>query len=149
MVAAAWSDSILWHSVGAVLLATFVAWVAAVSAGASATLSGMDTTTAHGYMVEAEWDGRQLRARGTNKASQVALAGQDHAAGDVVIPAGEIASARLKPASMMTNGNLIVRTVDGRKVQLHFRRKQADDFQALYEAMLPFLPVDEPAESDA
>lgn len=33
MLAAAWSDSILWHSIGAVLLVTFTAWVAAVCAG--------------------------------------------------------------------------------------------------------------------
>ena len=37
MLAAAWSDSILWHSVGAVLLATFTAWVAAVCAGTGTT----------------------------------------------------------------------------------------------------------------
>lgn len=84
-----------------------------------------------GYMNEVEWDGATLTARGTNKASRIALAGEDHAAGDVVIPRGAMASVRFKDASRLVNGNLTISTEQGRRYQLHFRRKHADDFRAL------------------
>lgn len=86
-------------------------------------------------MVEAEWDGVALRARGSNRASRVALAGEDHDGGDVVVPAGDIASVRFKGASLLANGSLTVTTVAGRKYQLHFRRKQQDGFEELASAL--------------
>jgi hypothetical protein len=93
------------------------------------------TIHAEGYMVEADWDGATLVARGTNKMGRVALAGEGHADGDVVLPRESIADVTFKKASRMVNGNLTVRTVDGRKYQLHFRRKTADQFDALHAAL--------------
>jgi len=83
-----------------------------------------------GYMIDVDYDGQVLRVHGRNKAARVALAGQDHE-DDVIIPREQIAEVSLKGASALTNGNLKVRTTDGRKVQMHFRKKQAEDFQAL------------------
>jgi hypothetical protein len=105
------------------------------------TIEGLRTSTeetdmkATGYMVEAEWDGQTLTARGTNKMGQAALRGIEKDEGDVVLPREQIADVELKEASRLANGNLIVRTVDGKKYQLHFRRKQAEDFAALADAL--------------
>lgn len=89
-----------------------------------------------GYMVEVEFDGSTLRLHGTNTASKVAIAGKEHGSGDVLIPVADIASVKLKDASMLTNGNLVVRTVDGARYQAHFRKKHADGFAEL-AALLP------------
>ena len=90
-----------------------------------------------GYLVEAEWDGSVLRARGTNKMSNVALLGQDHAAGEAVVPRDRISSVELREPKLFgsMNGNLIVSTTDGKQYQLHFRKKSADEFRALAEAL--------------
>lgn len=87
-----------------------------------------------GYMIDVDWDGETLRVHGKNKAARVALAGADHDS-DVVVPRAAIADVTLKDASMMGNGNLRVTTADGTKYQLHFRRKQAEDFRALAAAL--------------
>lgn len=92
-----------------------------------------------GHMIEVEYDGSTLRMRGTNAASRAALAGKEHASGDVLIPAADIASVKLKDASMLTNGNLVVRTVAGAKYQAHFRKKHAAGFAELV-ALLPVQP---------
>jgi hypothetical protein len=88
-----------------------------------------------GYMIDVNYDGQTLTVRGKNKAARVALAGADHGEGDVVIPRHEIASATLKDASMLVNGNLVVHTAGGRKYQLHFRRKQQADFEQLAQQL--------------
>lgn len=90
--------------------------------------------TIDGYMITADFDGETLRVHGKNKAARIALAGEDHGS-DVIVRKEQIASVDLKDASMMTNGNLRVRTADGRKFQLHFRRKQAEDFRALADQL--------------
>lgn len=86
-------------------------------------------------MVQVDWDGRVLTCEGTSKMSRVALAGQDHAGGPVVILAADIAGVELKDANMVKNGTLTVHTTQGRKYQLHYRRKQTPGFQALAEAL--------------
>lgn len=93
--------------------------------------------TVQGYMVEADWDGEVLRARGTNKAGRVALAGEDHDQGDVVIPRSEMAEVKFKPTKFggTVNGNLVVTTTGGRKYQLHFRKKHEQGFRELAEAL--------------
>lgn len=55
----------------------------------------------------------------------------------VSIPRSAILSVELKDASMLTNGNLIVHTVDGKKYQAHFRRKQSADFAGLAATLQP------------
>lgn len=88
-----------------------------------------------GYMVRVSYDGQTLTAEGTNKASQVALAGQDHAAGRVVLTRAEIERVEFKGASALTNGRLTVHSTEGRKYVLHFRRKQTDGFSELAQAL--------------
>lgn len=87
-----------------------------------------------GYMIEAAWDGETLRVHGKNRPARIALAGEDHDR-DVVLPREQIASVDLKDASMLGNGNLRVHTVGGKTYQLHFRRKQADGFRQLADAL--------------
>lgn len=88
-----------------------------------------------GYMIDVDYDGTVLRVHGKNKPARIALAGEAHGDGDVVVPRERIAAVDLKDASMMTNGNLRVTTVDGQKYQLHFRRKQAEGFRALADQL--------------
>lgn len=94
-----------------------------------------------GHMIEVDWDGHALRARGTNKAAHVALRGQNHAAGDVVLPREAIASVTFKGANPLVNGNLTVTATDGQKYQLHFRRKHASQFEALARDLRALLPA--------
>lgn len=84
-----------------------------------------------GYMLKVQWDGQTLRARGTTKASRMALMGREHDDGDLVLTREQITEARYKKAGLMTNGRLVLRDWSGRKYQLHFRRKQRDGFDAL------------------
>jgi hypothetical protein len=84
-----------------------------------------------GYMIDVQCDAQTLRVRGKNKPARVALAGEAHGDGDVVILRDQIASVKFKRASMMVNGNLIVTTTGGDRYQLHFRKKQSADFEAL------------------
>ena len=87
-----------------------------------------------GYMTTVEFDGQTLTAHGKNKAARIALAGEDHAS-DVVIPRQAIASVDFRAANPLVNGRVTVRTSDGRKVILHFRRKQQADFERLVERL--------------
>lgn len=99
-----------------------------------------------GYMIEVELTDDALRVQGTNKASHMALVKAEeladrvvHKSEDwkqpVVIPRSEIAAVELKAANALVNGKVTVTTVDGRKVQLHFRRKSNGDFAALAAAL--------------
>lgn len=90
-----------------------------------------------GYMTEVTYEDDVLTVRGKNKAARVALAGADHKAGDVVIARNEIASTEYKPSKLggTINGNLIVTTTDGKRYQLHFRKKQQADFEELARAL--------------
>lgn len=90
-------------------------------------------------MVEAEWDGRSLTARGTSRAGRVALLGEDHADGEVTVPAERIASVGLREPALLgaVNGCLTVVTTDGRSFRLNYRRKSASEFRALAEAITP------------
>jgi len=90
--------------------------------------------TIQGYMIDVDFDGQVLRVHGKNKAARIALAGEDHGH-DVAVPKAAIADVTLKDASMLTNGNLKVTTTDGKRYQLHFRRKQAGDFRSLADAL--------------
>lgn len=97
--------------------------------------------TISGYMVEADWDGATLRVRGTNKAAHVALRGQDHTDGDVVLTREQVAGATYKGANALVNGNLTVTATDGRRYVLHFRRKQTPQFEALARDLGALLPA--------
>lgn len=84
-----------------------------------------------GYGIDVDYDGQTLRVHGRNKAARIALAGIDHDEGDVVVPLEQVAAVDFKDASMLVNGNLKVTTTAGATYQLHFRRKQADEFREL------------------
>lgn len=117
-----------------------------------------------GYMNEVSWDGQTLRARGTNKTSHFALMGGNdvdatkHIREDdsrvsqvkgigsatkemldlpdeLVLDRDEFEVEKFKKANALVNGQLVLRTREGRKHQLHFRKKHNDDFTALAAAL--------------
>lgn len=117
-----------------------------------------------GYMNEVEWDGQTLRARGTNKAAHLALMGPNDVDADayvqadqsrgemvrgaarairdtgalpdeLVLDADEFTVEKFKQANALVNGQLVLRTREGRKHQLHFRKKHSQDFAALAAAL--------------
>jgi len=88
-----------------------------------------------GYMIKVWWDGQTLTAQGTTKPARVALLGSEHGDGDLVLPRERIAQARHKPAGVMTNGRITLRTSEGRKHILHFRRKAQAEFAELARAL--------------
>lgn len=89
-----------------------------------------------GYMVTADLTDQALVIDAKNKASRIALFGKDGVDdGPLAIPVGSIASVELKRANALVNGNLIVRVADGRKYQLHFRKKSQDEFANLAAAL--------------
>jgi tetratricopeptide (TPR) repeat protein len=83
-----------------------------------------------GYGIDVDYDGQTIRVHPHNKAVAVALAGQDHGQ-DVVISRAAMADIRFKDANALVNGNLTICTTDGKKFQLHFRKKHRDNFKAL------------------
>jgi hypothetical protein len=87
-----------------------------------------------GYMAHAEWDGVTLKLIGHNKASKVAIAGDGWESDALVTPDG-ILSLESKTPSRMVNGWVKIRTTDGRKLQMNFRHKQAEDLAALVSAV--------------
>lgn len=97
----------------------------------------METMEITGYGCHVTWDGQTLRAKGTNKATHIALMGDDAGAyGELVLPAGSFRVEKFKTANIAINGNLVLVANDtGRKYQLHFRRKHNEDFEALAEAL--------------
>jgi hypothetical protein len=100
-----------------------------------------------GYMIEVKCDDVSLRIHAKNKMAQMALSGAattlvEHddgsphlqtrmGDGDVEVLRTDIAKATYKKATALTNGNLTVTTTGGQKYQLHFRKKQNADFEAL------------------
>jgi hypothetical protein len=88
----------------------------------------------HGYLCEVELDDEKLTARGTNKAARVALRGEQHGEGDLVLPRDEVQVVGFKDAGPMINGRLVLES-GGQKYRLHFRKKQAADFAALHRAL--------------
>jgi len=98
-----------------------------------------------GYMIDVQCDEQTVRVHAKNKAARGALTGWDvtltgddeshvqvrAGATDVEIPRSEIAGVTFKKANPLVNGNLIITTNEGKKYQLHFRRKQQTDFERL------------------
>lgn len=89
----------------------------------------------NGYMLEVEYDGHTLTAQGTTKASQVALRGQQHNDGPLILQRADIATVDVRAATRLTNGRVTLHTAGGAKYVLHFRRKQADAFAQLALAL--------------
>lgn len=88
-----------------------------------------------GYMIEVTLTDEALTVEGTNKPSRIALRGEQHDAGPLVIGRGEIVGIDHKKAGALTNGSIAVRTTSGEKYVLHFRKKSNDEFSALATAL--------------
>lgn len=84
-------------------------------------------------MLDLELDGDSLTAHGTNRASRVALAGEDYK-DDVVIHASEVVSIERKRAGALTNGRIDVRTSAGKRYQLHYLKKHSGEIAPLIDA---------------
>lgn len=88
-----------------------------------------------GYMIDVTLTDEALTVEGTNKPAQVALRGERHSEGPLVIPRNEIASVEHKKANALVNGSVTVKTTAGERYVLHFRKKSNDDFTALAAAL--------------
>ena len=88
-----------------------------------------------GYMIEVTLTDDALTVEGTTKPTRIALRGQQHGDGPVVIPRADIASVGHKRANALVNGKVVVKTVGGEKYDLHFRRKSQDEFEQLAAAL--------------
>ncbi|WP_408895923.1 hypothetical protein ACJ5H2_13490 [Nocardioides sp. R1-1] len=87
--------------------------------------------TVPGYGITATYDGHTLTVEGKNKATRIALAGENHGDGPVTVTRDQITNVTWKPAGRLTNGNLSVHTAAGQRYQLHFLRKHQDGMQDL------------------
>ena len=90
---------------------------------------------ARGYMIEVTLDDEALRVEGTTKPARIALRGEDHGSGPLVIPRAQIASVEHKRANALVNGAVTVKTTEGSQYVLHFRKKSQDEFAALAAAL--------------
>lgn len=109
-----------------------------------------------GYGCTVSWDGQTLRAKGTNKMNHLALMGPNRdlsgtdlrsitvgsavasafaAPDELVLDRDAFTVETFKQANVLVNGNLTLRTSDGIKHQMHFRRKQNADFEELANAL--------------
>lgn len=109
-----------------------------------------------GYGCEISWDGEVLRAKGTNAFAHRALMGQNRDFGgndaegmtggevtkkvmeipaELVLNREEFTIEKFKTGNPITNGTLTLKTNQGVKYQLHFRRKDNDSFTKLRESL--------------
>ena len=86
-----------------------------------------------GYMLEAEFDGETLVARGANKAAHFGLVGHGHE-GDLVLPVSQIDSIDYRKPTALVNGRIDVRA-NGKRYQMFFRKKQVADYDRLAAAL--------------
>jgi len=84
-----------------------------------------------GYRIDVECDEQSLRVRAKNNAARAALTGKAHGDGALVIPQSTIVDVKFKAARMFVKGKLSVRTTDGHKYRMHFRKRQQGDFERL------------------
>lgn len=84
-----------------------------------------------GYMTRVQWDGQVLRAQGKSMPARKALGGD----GTIVVPRQQIADVQFRDAGLLQNGRVTIRTVDGQKHILHFRKKQAAPFRDLVQQL--------------
>lgn len=92
-------------------------------------------STVQGYGIEATLTDTELRAHGTNKFTHAALAGPNHP-DDVVVALDQIARVEHSTPKMggTINGHVVVHTQDGRKVEMHYRKKNTE-FRQLAETL--------------
>jgi hypothetical protein len=88
-----------------------------------------------GYRIDVECDEQSLRVRAKNNAARAALTGKAHGDGALVIPQSTIVDVKFKAARMFVKGKLSVRTTDGHKYRMHFRKRQQGDFERLAQQL--------------
>lgn len=101
-----------------------------------------------GYMIDVEFDGTTLVAKGRNKAAHFGLVGASlreskdglEVPDEMRVDTADIASLDFKLGNPLVNGNLVVQTADEKKYQMHFRRKSNADFTSLYKAICEQRP---------
>jgi len=87
-----------------------------------------------GHLVEVDWDGVVLEARGTSAEGREFLnAGTDD--GRLVLPAEQIDDAGFRDAPRMIGGVLLVVDSTGDEHRLHFRRGGREAFRLLFEEL--------------
>ena len=88
----------------------------------------------HGYLVEIDWDGSVLVARGTNAdGRELVNAGTDD--NRLVLTAADVDEVVFRDAPRMVGGVLRVVDVSGAEHRLHFRRDTRSEFHRLYEEL--------------
>jgi len=95
----------------------------------------MTTTNLHGYLIEIELTEDALTVVPRNKVARMALLGEDHGQGDLVLARADITSVVSKEPTWATNGHLRV-AANGKVYTLHFRRKHRDDMHTLLTALV-------------
>lgn len=101
-----------------------------------------------GYGIDAEYTDRTLTITPTSAMGRVALVGHDKGRVPVVLERDDIVRLDYKRATALVNGTLVLRTRDGQKYQLHFKKKTADQFDALHAALEADTPAEQPAPAD-
>lgn len=88
-----------------------------------------------GYMIDVTLTDETLTVEGTNKPARMALRGDQHGDGPLVIPRADITGVEHKKANALVNGAVTVKTTNGDRYVLHFRKKSQDDFAELAAAL--------------
>jgi hypothetical protein len=103
-----------------------------------------------GHLVEVDWDGDVLSARGTN-ADGRALLNAGTADGRLVLAPADIAEVVFRDAPRRVGGVLRVVDTAGAEHRLHFRRDTREEFHRLYEELSAAVAAarPEPAERSA
>jgi len=87
-----------------------------------------------GHLVEVDWDGSVLVARGTNAEGREFLSpGTDD--GRLELSVAEIDDVDFRDAPRMIGGVLIVVDTAGHEHRLHFRRDSRDAFHQIYDEL--------------
>jgi hypothetical protein len=107
-----------------------------------------------GHLVEIDWDGSVLAARGTNAEGREFLASHTDD-GRLELTIDEIDDVGFRDAPRMIGGVLTVVDTDGHEHRMHFRRPSRDSFHQVYDelevalrehrAEVPVVDLTEPA----
>lgn len=98
------------------------------------TAGSLTVMETNGYLLTCHYDGHTLTVTPANKAAAIALRGEHHNQGPLVLTTGQIEGVDYKPANRMVNGRLTLHTASGR-YKLHFRRKHRAGMADLARAL--------------
>lgn len=89
-----------------------------------------------GYGIAVTFDGSTLVVTPANKATAVALLGQQHQERVLVLHRTQVVGVQYRAPSALTNGQLTLMTSQGASYQLHFRKKHNVDLWRELAGML-------------